>query len=405
MSRAHEPTILLVAPYGFNDRLTNYIEFVTGRLLARNGWRVYAIARHEKDEAEESVVEGVRVTRYESTIQGAWRLVGLFFRTRPDVVHVHNLRNNQIGFLAAILAQLFRTPLLFSEYGLPHDHYLSENRDDPYTKPFLYENVVTSLGDLLHRIARHPRGSAAHVRNYLFHYPLFAARTVVFVSKHNVPIAKKLGIRDTRYIPYIVDDVRWSIDSERDSSLEARVRGLAPGRKALFVGQFKDRKGWKTFLNAIPEVPSAVISVFVLVTPSSDRSEYDSLVKKLRIENRVALFERIPGPILRDLFAVSDMVVVPSLYEGFGLVPLEAFESEKPVIASRVEALTDFLTNGENALLASPNDAHALARAIRKLADDSELRERLVRGGNKTLNDMRGKEAHAAWLALFSQYR
>src|SRR3989344_1927731 len=121
MSR--KPTILLVAPYGFNDRLANYVEFVTGRLLAKNGWRVLALARREREVEKAETVERIEVTRYESVRRGAAQLLRLFLKNQPDVVHVHNLRNNQIGFLAAILARIFRVPLFFSEYGLPHDHY------------------------------------------------------------------------------------------------------------------------------------------------------------------------------------------------------------------------------------------------------------------------------------------
>lgn len=399
-----KPTILLVAPYGFNDRLTNFIEFVTGRLLAREGWDVHAITRREGSESRIEVVAGITVHRYILSRQGALQLLRLFFIARPSIVHVHNLRNNQIGFLAALLAKLTRTPLFFTEYGLPHDHYLSGDRDDPFSAPLAYENVVGSFRVLIARIAKHPLQAPAHIRNYLFHYPLFAAQTCAFVSRHNIPIAQKLGIRDARYIPQIADTVRFDIpDSRADVSLHERVVALPRGTKALFVGQFKERKGWETYLRAIPFIPKEIISTFILVSPSGDRSEYDLLVKKLGIEDRISLFQKIPGSILKKLFGATDMVIVPSLYEGFGLVPLEAFEAGKPIIASQVEALIDFLVDGENALLVRPRDTQALADAIMRLAGNKALQASIAESGTQTLEGLRSKAAHEKWLALYTE--
>ena len=402
MSAKKKPTILLVAPYGFNDRLTNFIEFVTGRLLAREGFRVIALTRREKGEPEEETVEGIRVMRYLFSREGAMHLLKLFWRERPDIVHVHNLRNNQIGSIAALLAQMCRRPLFFTEYGLPHDHYLADDRDNPFARPLAYDNVIGSFGSLVHHIVRSPARVREHIRNYLFHYPLFAARTVVFVSKHNIPVAQKLGIRDARYIPHIADSVRWNIrDTQDDAVFLDRIRMLPSGTKALFVGQLKERKGWETYLRAIPHVSRDIISTFLMITPSSDRSEFDPLVKELGVENRVELFVQVPGTVLKQLFDIADMLVVPSSYEGFGLAPLEAFEAGKPVIASRVEALTDFLVDGENALLVPPKDPEALAHAIERMATDIELRTRLTTGGAATLQKMRSSDMHEKWLRLY----
>ncbi len=397
-------TILLVAPYGFNDRLTNFIEFVTGRLLAREGWDVRALTRREGSEPQKEIVAGITVHRYILSRQGALQLILIFLKERPSIVHVHNLRNNQIGFLAALFARITRTPLFFTEYGLPHDHYLSGDRDDPFSAPLAYDNVIGSIRALIARVIKHPIQTPAHLRNYLFHYPLFAAQTCVFVSKHNIPIAEKLGIKDARYIPQIADTVRFDIpDSREDASLHEHVATLPTGTKTLFVGQFKERKGWETYLRAIPLIPKEVISTFILVSPSGDRSEYDPLVKELDIEDRISLFQKIPGSILRELFSAADMVVVPSLYEGFGLVPLEAFEAGKPVIASRVEALTDFLADGVNALLIPPKDPAALAEAISQLATDDALCTKLSEGGAQTLEELRSRPAHEKWLTLYTE--
>jgi glycosyltransferase involved in cell wall biosynthesis len=392
-----KPSILIVAPYGFNDRLTNFVEFVIGRLLARNGWHVTALKRKEKGETHRETVADIDVIRYTTPLHSALLLLNIL-RSRPNVIHIFGMRNNQIACLATMLAKLLRIHVFFTEYGLPHDHYLSQDRDDPFSTPLEYKNVVSSLTGLCLRIVHRPLRSTESIRNYLFHYPLFHANEVIFVSKHNLSIAPKLGLRTFRYIPYLLDTERWNI---AHSSADAPK--LPAGIKTLFVGQLKERKGWETYLQAIPHVANDVVATFMLVTPSPDTSEYERVAQKLGVADRVHLFEKVPGDILQSLFAAADIVVVPSLYEGFGLVPLEAFEAHTPVIATRVEALTDFLDE-TCALLIPPRDPRALAKAIETLARDPHLRRTLATGGDAVLAAMRSRERHEEWINLYRPF-
>ena len=70
-----------------------------------------------------------------------------------------------------------------------------------------------------------------------------------------------------------------------------------------------------------------------------------------------------------------DVLLVPSLWEGFGLVVLEAMARRVPVIASRVSALPEVLVHGETGLLIEPRDVDGLAQAIARLLSDRALRK------------------------------
>ena len=384
-----KPCILVVAPYGFNDRLANFAEFTVSRLLAKRGWRVIGITRRENGEPRKHAVHGIAVHRYKSALFGAIGALFLFVLERPDIVHVHMLRNNRVGAASAILAKAFRVPLVFSEAGLLHDHYLVADRDDPLGKPIIYGNAQKTL-DL------------RRLHNYFFHWPLTHADAVVFYSKHNVPIAQKLGIRNVRYIPLIVDDARW----ETVSASGGIVEQLPKAPYGLFIGQMKERKGWDVLLRAIPSVSRRVLPAFVFVS-SSSRSEpasFGALADPLGIRDRVVFLGRIrSNGDLRAVFERSALVVVPSRYEGFGLVPLDAFESGKPVVASRVEAMTDFLENGRNSRLVPPKDPEALARAITEVAADAALQAKLVEGGRETLARMKNRTAAEEWVNFYEK--
>ncbi len=374
-------------PYGFNDRLTMFPEFILSRMLAKNGWRVLGIARMEKGEMPNSTVSGVHVHKYRSFLSGVLRVVVLMITERPDAVHVHMLRNNRVGVVAAMLAKIFGIPVAFTEAGLLHDHYLVEDRDDPLGKPIAYERV--------------PKRFAFKAwRSYFFHWPLMHADAVVFYSKHNIPIAQELGIKNARYIPLVADEQRWET-TEVPSGIVGRLPQESYG---LFVGQMKPRKGWDILLRAIPHVSREVLPKFVFVSSSSliETDEFAHLVDSLDIRDRVVFLGRVPSNTdLKSVFEKSSLIIVPSRYEGYGLVPLEAFEMNKPVIASRVDALTDFLTHGENAYLVRPEDPHALAGGIEDVMRDPDLCQRLQNGGKATLATMRGAERSAEWLSFY----
>ena len=76
-----------------------------------------------------------------------------------------------------------------------------------------------------------------------------------------------------------------------------------------------------------------------------------------------------------DLMAAFDLLLVPSLGEGFGLVLLEAMARRVPVIASRVGAIPEVIAHGESGILIEPRDVEALAQAMARLLDDRALRK------------------------------
>ena len=88
--------------------------------------------------------------------------------------------------------------------------------------------------------------------------------------------------------------------------------------------------------------------------------------------------------LLTDLYHAADVFVFPSVKEGWGLVVLEALASGVPVIASGIEPMTEYLRDGQNALLVPPGDHEFIASRITDLSENEELRNRLTLGGRET---------------------
>ena len=91
------------------------------------------------------------------------------------------------------------------------------------------------------------------------------------------------------------------------------------------------------------------------------------------------------GKVLATFYRAADVIVVPSLYEPFGMVALEAMACGTPVIASDTGGLSQIMTNGECALAAPPNDPTTLARAILHLLHNPERATQLAARGQEVV--------------------
>lgn len=404
--------ILIVPPYGFNNRMANYIEFITARLLAKNNWQVFGLASRENETKSVDSLYGVKIFRYKNLAQGIFFLFKILIISRPAIVHVHNQRNNHLGILTAMLVKLTGKPLVFTEYGLLHDHYLVTDRDNPLNKPLRPGGLVASLKEIFIRsFIDKTAALSANIKNYFFHWALTHADKIVFVSRHNLPLAKELGLKNYLYLPYIFDDARWEIaDAEKtpgQNNLLAlqKIEQLGDSPLGFFIGQLKLRKGWDIYLKAIALTDKAVMPYFVFITSSAKTPPdvFSKMAADLGVEDRIIYLGKVDGQTLKKIYALSSMVIIPSRYEGFGLAAVEAFESKKPLIASAVPALTETVVDGYNGLLVPPENPGKLAEAISRLARDQELSKKLVAGGQATLNGLKTEDGKNQWLNFYEE--
>lgn len=119
-----------------------------------------------------------------------------------------------------------------------------------------------------------------------------------------------------------------------------------------------------------------------LIIIGDEISKYPSVrraVIKTRVENVVRFLGFVPVQTLRVFFEAAAVFVFPSLYEGFGLPPLEAMASGTPVVTSNVSSLPEVVGNA--AVLVNPENVFDIARGIREVLLDESLRADLIRRG------------------------
>lgn len=165
---------------------------------------------------------------------------------------------------------------------------------------------------------------------------------------------------------------------------EVRARYKLEGPFVLAVGTLQPRKNYPALIEAwarLREVDPALASVGLVIAGGRGwlYDEIDATIERLEVATRVRLLGFVPEEDLPALYNAAAAVAMPSLYEGFGIPVIEALACGTPVVASNVSSLPE--ASGDAALLVPPDDVDALAKALRRLLTDDELRATLRQRG------------------------
>jgi glycosyltransferase involved in cell wall biosynthesis len=205
---------------------------------------------------------------------------------------------------------------------------------------------------------------------------------------------------------------------ERTGAGEAAL--AEPGAcRILFVGRIESRKGLDILLRALPPLldahPAAVLDVVGAPVPgeTSFTDTIDLLRAQLAIAGhaeRVRFHGHVDEAALLRFYAACHMLVVPSRFESFGLIAIEAMRFGKPVIAADVGGLVEIVEHGASGLRFPGGSVEALRAAIRTLLDDPRHRQRLgERAGQvfraKFTTEIMAANVERALLATLARHR
>ena len=205
----------------------------------------------------------------------------------------------------------------------------------------------------------------------------------------------------TNVIPYYVD-------------CELFKPAPRPTRSALrvgFAGQWVPRKGILELLQAWRavkvQVPSAELvlaggpAMWKTAQPVTGAEQSAALVKSMEDAGRLRTVGALPRARMREFWSSLDIAVVPSLYEPFGLVALEAMACSVPVVASAIGGLKEIVEEGVSGLLVPPGDSSALAQALVTLLTNEPSRHRLAEGARRRAGNFSQARRSVELVTLF----
>ncbi len=205
--------------------------------------------------------------------------------------------------------------------------------------------------------------------------------TVSEASKRDILRYFRIPENKINVIPNAIDE-RFGEEPSPDEVLRVRERYQLNAPFVLYAGNIKPHKNLERLIEAFHTVRRGGLDTVKLLIIGDEISKYATLrraVHKYKLHKHVRFFGFVPDKTLAVLYRLADVFVFPSLYEGFGLPPLEAMASGTPVITSNVSSLPEVV--GDAALLIDPYEADAIALAMRRVLTDAALREDLRRRG------------------------
>ena len=163
-----------------------------------------------------------------------------------------------------------------------------------------------------------------------------------------------------------------------------RARYTEPGEKlVLLAGRLVYEKGFQVALDALPRVMRRVGDVrFLVAGTGTHEEELKAQAERLRLSRFGTFAGWLGDDALHGLYRIADLCVIPSLYEPFGLVALEAMASGCPCVAADTGGLREVVPH-EVGLRFRSRDAESLARTIERVLVDEQLRDRLVAEGRE----------------------
>ena len=170
---------------------------------------------------------------------------------------------------------------------------------------------------------------------------------------------------------------KYSLDRRKKYLLYVGALDLPRKNVGTILKAFNDFK--KNFQGKIDDEVELLLVGYT--TLKGDANSIPSQITKMNLAESARIISDVPDEDLVRFYNVANVFLFPTLYEGFGLPPIEAMACGTPVIASDVSSIPEVL--GEAALFVSPNDFEGIAGNIYKLLTDEKLRDEKIAAGKK----------------------
>ncbi|MHA1586789.1 MAG: glycosyltransferase family 4 protein [Candidatus Heimdallarchaeota archaeon] len=335
------------------------------KMLVKKGYTIHIVTCSFPGAPDYELVDGVHVHRFDAYEIPApeflqWDLnmnvlmekkaIEIINEHDIDVIHAHDWL---VASAAIGLKHLFRKPLIATIHslergrrnGLFNDGQHMIDQIENFLIQEAWHNIVCSqyMQSLCHFSFRFPNDKMTIIPN---------------------------GVR--------FDDFSVKL-SKGDAVKHHKKYALIEEQIVAYIGRLVPEKGVNVLLGAVkPVLEKMPNTKFVVAGEGWHRNELQRITKELNIEEKVLFTGYLPEEDFLAYFNVSDILVVPSTYEPFGIVALEGMATETPIIVSDVGGLSEIVDHQWTGMKVPADNSQALADSIIELLTNETLRTRIV---------------------------
>ena len=278
----------------------------------------------------------------------------LLSRLNTDIIHVHSYKSLN-PFFVTYGKRKHNIPIVFT----PHYHPMGN-----------HPKIIRKFFDIT-----------------IGGYSLKKADKVIVLTPHEKKMIERLGCPyNIDLLPNPFDTVRKDVKDEEITQFKDKWN--IKSKNILYIGRLAKHKGLDILIKAFQNVTLKYENVSLLIVGEDDGMypHIDALKKKLNLTS-VILTGKLSNHDLVKSYLSSDIMVLPSSYEAFGMVLLEAMSYGVAVIGTNVGGIPYVLQDGECGKIVKYGDVEQLSNTIRELLFDDSIRLKLIENGYKRIHD------------------
>ena len=364
--------------------------------LAKNGAKVYVVTCDFPGAPQHEVVDGVEVFRIDSyknpspnfatwvylmnmNMQKEAAAIVNSLGGKVDVFHAHDwlVANAGIG-----LKHVFRKPLLATIHS---------------TEIGRRDGIRTDYERMIHETEA---------------WLTYEAWKVICCSNYMVSHVRwAFGLPEDKLImvPNGVNVQEYATNKNADLSQFRRKFALPEEKIVLFVGRLVYEKGIHVLINTVPKVLEKVNAKFVVVGNGYMKEPLSNLIRGLSLTHKVMFTGFVDEETLRNLQRCADVSVVPSFFEPFGIVALEAMAAKSPLVVSDTGGLSEIVEHDVTGVKVYPNNLDSLAWGMTRVLLDEKYANWLKNNAYKKTQeeynwDRIGRQTKNVYEAVLNEY-
>ena len=304
---------------------------------------------------EDQFLEKPRLEMFKHFFSTFLELFRIIRKYKIDLIHAHWVLPS--GFICSLISYILKKPLLITAHGR-----------SIYFNPKLGKTVPKK----------------GYVR--IMYKSVFKRMSkIISVSKYVKEVILELGINPSKVkLIYNGTNLNQFHPDIKGDKIKNKLN-LEDKFIILTVRKFFYRKGLQYLIKAISLVKKKIPNIkLVIIGYGPYESSLKSLTNKLALQDYILFLGKIQNLNLPPYYAASDIFVIPSLVEGFGVAAAEAMAMELPLISTNIKGLIE-VSDSTNAIIVPPANESAISDAIIKLWQDPRLREELGKNGRQKI--------------------